>query len=155
MCLRIGNFMKLAIPVLMAVSLGLSCVAHADQYSDLAAQGYRWVTVDGPYACTSEQNLRRMTTHHTDANELHMVENVRCYYLIPGTIAQVIKEDPALGMSEMHLASIIRPLWTYTTFLSKYPVRDTYGVMETPENAGLVPTTDAVIAPGLPSDNAN
>jgi len=24
----------------------------ADNYSNLAAQGYRWATVDGPYACT-------------------------------------------------------------------------------------------------------
>ena len=30
-----------------AVSLGLTCTAFADNYSDLAAQGYRWVTVDG------------------------------------------------------------------------------------------------------------
>jgi hypothetical protein len=53
------------------------------------------------------------------------------------------------------LGSIIKPLWTYTTFLSKHPVRDTYGVFETAENAGLIPTTDSTIVPELPSDNSN
>jgi len=147
--------MKLAISVLTAVSLGLIFTARADQYSDLAAQGYRWVTINGPYACGEEEDVHRITTHHTDANELHMVEDVQCYYLVPGTIAQVIKEDPARGMSEVHLGSIITPLWTYTTFLSKHPVRDTYGVFETAESAGLIPTTDPTFVPGLPSDSAN
>jgi hypothetical protein len=139
--------MKLPISLIAAVSLGLTCMARADNYSDLAAQEYRWVTVDGPYACTSEQNVQRIAGHRTDAAELEVVENIRCYYLIPGTIVQVIKEDPANGMSEMRLASVIRPLWTYTRFLSKHPIPDTYGVTETPENSGLRRNADpAVIA---------
>ena len=45
--------MKFLINMFMAaVSLGLTCTAFADNYSDLAAQGYLWATVDGPYACT-------------------------------------------------------------------------------------------------------
>ena len=50
-----------------------------------------------------------------------------------------IKEDRARGMSEMRLGSITRSLWTYSRFLSKHPVQDTYGVIETPENSGLTP----------------
>ena len=42
-------------------------------------------------------------------------------------------------MSEIRLGGITRSLWTYSRFLSKHPVRDTYGVIETPENAGLIP----------------
>ena len=133
-----------------AVSLGLTCTAFADNYSDLAAQGYRWATVDGPYACTTERDVQRIAGHRNDLTGLHMVENIRCYYLIPGTIVQVIKEDPARGMSEMRLGSITRSLWTYSRFLSKHPVRDTYGVIETPENSGLIPTGDTAIAPGAP-----
>jgi len=49
------------------------------------------------------------------------------------------QEDPARGMSEIRLGGITRSLWTYSRFLSKHPVRDTYGVIETPENAGLIP----------------
>ena len=133
--------MKLLISFVTAVSFGLTCtVPGDDHYTALAAQGYRWVTVDGPYACHIEQDVERITTHHTDATELEVVQNIQCYYLIPETIVQVIKEDPARGMSEMRLGSITRSLWTYSQFLSEHPVPDTYGVIETPENSGLIPT---------------
>jgi hypothetical protein len=67
-----------------AVGLGLICTALADNYSDLAAQGYRWAIVNGPYACGTDQDVQRIVGHHTDETELHMVEDIRCYYLIPG-----------------------------------------------------------------------
>jgi hypothetical protein len=142
---RTGLTMKLWISVMTAVSLGLTCTAFADNYSDLAAQGYRWATVDGPYACTTEQDVQRIAGHRNDVTELHLVESIRCYYLVPGTIVQVIKEDPANGMSEMRLASVTRSLWTYTRFLSKHPVSDTYGITETPENSGLLRKADAAV----------
>jgi hypothetical protein len=115
--------MKLAISVMTAISLSLTCTALADNYNDLAAQGYRWVIVDGPFACTAEQDVQRIVAHRTDATELQTVENLQCYYLIQGTGVQVIKEDPANGMSQMRLAGINRFLWTYSKFLSKHPVR--------------------------------
>ena len=147
--------MKLLIFFLTAVSLGLTyTVLGGDNYSALAAQGYRWVTINGPYACNTEQGVERIVARHTDVTELQVVESIECYYLIPGTIVQVIKEDPARGMSEMRLGSIIRPLWTYTIFLSKHPVKDTYGVIETPENSGLIPNGDKAIIPELPSDSS-
>jgi hypothetical protein len=136
-----------------AAALGLISPALADKYNDWAAQGYRWVTVNGPYACTNEQDLQRIVGHHTDAIELQLVENIRCYYLIPGTIVQVIKEDPARGMSEMRLGSITRSLWTYARFLSKHPIQDTYGTIETPEECGFMPNADAA-AISLPSDSS-
>jgi len=145
--------MKLLISFMTAVSLGLiGTVLGGDQYSALAAQGYRWVTVNGPYACTTEQDAERIAAHHNDAIELQVVENIECYYLIPGTIVQVIKENQARGISEIRLGSITRSLWTYSRFLSKRPVKDTYGVIETPENSGLSPTADTAIVPALPSD---
>jgi hypothetical protein len=144
--------MKLGISVITAISLSLTWTALGDNYSDLAAQGFRWVTVDGPYACTNEQDVRRIVGHRTDAIELEMVENIRCYYLIPGTIVQVINEDPARGMSQMRLGSITRPLWTYTRFLSKRPVADTYGTIQRPEECGLMPNPKSA-AISLPSDN--
>jgi len=136
------------IAVLMAAfRLSPISTALADNYSDLAAQGYRWVTVDGPYACTSEQDVQRIVGHHTDEAELHMVESIRCYYLIPGTIVQVIKEDSAHNMSEMRLVSVTRSLWTYSRFLSKNPVHDTYGLIETPENSGLIQAAETLSTP--------
>jgi hypothetical protein len=147
--------MKLLISFMTAVSLGLaSTVLGGDHYIALAAQGYRWVTINGPYACNTEPGAERIVARHTDVTELQVVENIECYYLIPGTIVQVIKEDPARGLSEVRLGSISRSLWTYTIFLSKHPVKDTYGVIETPENAGLVPTADTVTTPALPTDSS-
>ena len=96
--------MKLLISFITAVSLGLTCVVlGGDNYSALAAQGYRWVTINGPYACNTEQGAERIVARHTDVTELQVVESIECYYLIPGTIVQMIKEDPARGLSEMRL----------------------------------------------------
>jgi hypothetical protein len=81
------------------------------------------------------------------------VENVHCHYLIPGTVVQVIKEDPAKGMSQIWVGGITTPLWTYTRFLSKHPVRDTYGNIEMPEESGLTPKAQMQLAP-LPPDNS-
>ena len=72
-----------------------------------------------------------------------MVENLRAYYLIPGTLARVIQDDHANGMSEILLAGITSPLWTYTRFLSARPIHDTYGIVETPDAGGLIDPGDA------------
>ncbi len=42
--------MRVAIIVLAAAAVALGSTASADPYKDFAAQGYRWVAVDGPYA---------------------------------------------------------------------------------------------------------
>jgi len=63
-------------------------------------QGYRWITVDGPFACDSEQDVQRITGHRTDAVELQMIENLQAYYLIPGTLVQVVQDDAAAGMTQ-------------------------------------------------------
>jgi hypothetical protein len=142
--------------VISVIGLSLTCTTCADDlpqigYSvrtpvkDLVAKGYRWVAVNGPYACATEQDLRRITSDHTDSTELHMVENLQAYYLIPGALARVIRDDHANGMSEILLAGILTPLWTYTKFLTARPIEDTYGVIETPDNAGLVDPRDAAI----------
>ena len=112
--------MKIGLLVVSVICLSLTCTTWANDlpslgYSpgipikDLVAKGYRWVTVNGPYACVTEQEVRQITSDHTDLRELHMVENVRAYYLIPGSLARVIRDDHANGMSEILLAGITRP----------------------------------------------
>jgi hypothetical protein len=149
--------MKLLISFMTAVSLGLTCtctVFGGSSYSALAAQGYRWVAINGPYACITEQDAMRIAARDTDAAELQVVESIECYYLIPGTIVQLIKQDPVRGISEIHLGSINRTLWTYSRFLSKRPVKDTYGAIETPESSGLIPAADTAIVPASPADDS-
>jgi hypothetical protein len=147
------TLMKVATLFVIAAGIALIANARSDDYSTLAARGYRWVTVNGPYACTAEQDVQRLVDHRTDATELDVVQNIQCYYLIPDTIVQVIKEDPARGITEMRLAGVTRYLWTYTRFLSKRPIQDTYGIIETPSNSGLGQTADAALVPSLPSDS--
>ena len=148
--------MKIGLLVVSVIVLSVTCSTWANDlpslgYSprisvkDLVANGYRWVTVNGPYACPTEQEVRQITSDHTDLRELHMVENIQAYYLIPGALARVIQDDHANGMSEILLAGITKPLWTYSRFLSARPIRDTYGTVETPDKAGMVDPGDAAI----------
>jgi hypothetical protein len=129
--------MKIWFLVLTLLGLGMTRSACAEDPQDLAAKGYRWVTVNGPYACPSEHEVRNVTADPTDATELQMVEDGTAYYLIPGTLVQVVRDDPANGMSEILLGGITRPLWTYTKYLTPRPIPDTYGVVETPRLTGL------------------
>jgi hypothetical protein len=132
--------MKLRMLAFAAISVGLTVTALAANYSDLVAQGYRWITVDGPYACPAKDDVQRIANHRTDSVELEMVDDLRAYYLIPGMIVQIVQDDPPNGLTQVRLGGITTDLWTYTRFLSKRPVTDPYGVIETPENSGLIPT---------------
>jgi hypothetical protein len=142
--------MKLTIAIISAVSLGLTSLAPADDYSALAANGYRWVTIDGPYASTTEQDVERLTDHRAGATEAQILEDEKAYYLIPGTIVQVIKEDSGNGMSQVQLGGFATFLWTYSRFLSKHPIRDIYGVIETPANSGII---SSLTTPGSPVES--
>jgi hypothetical protein len=116
---------------------------------DLVAKGYRWVTVDGPYAGTTEQDVQKITTSRTDMVELQMVEDGRAYYLVPGTLVRIAQDDRANGMSEILLGGITKPLWTYNKFLTTRPIRDIYGIVETPDTAGLIDPGDSVAGTAL------
>src|SRR5580692_4733673 len=131
-----------------AAAITLTSTALGDKYSDLVAKGYRWAIADGLYACVSKDDVRRMVNNPGDEVGLKMVEEVRAYFLIPGTIVQVIEDDPSSGLSEIRMAGIIVDLWTLTRFLSERAVKDTYGVIETPANSGLIPTAATVIDAG-------
>ena len=135
--------MKLLLSFITAISISFAGSALATDYDALAAQGYRWVVANGPYACTKKEDVKRIVAHHTDATELDVVQNAACYYLIPGTIAKVVTEDPTRGISQIQLGNITVPLWTYSRFLSKSPIPDTYGVVETPEATDPAPAKDS------------
>ena len=140
------------IPTTLAVgaaALALTSSALGDKYSDLVAKGYRWAIADGLYACVSKDDVGPMVSNPSDEVELKMVEEVRAYFLIPGTIVQVTEDDPSSGLSQIRMAGITVDLWTLSRFLSKHPVEDTYGVIETPETSGLIPTATSAIDAGL------
>jgi hypothetical protein len=77
--------MKIRMLVIYVVGLSLIGITCADglpkmgytsgrSVKDLVAKGYRWVTVDGPYACAKEQEVRQITSRRTDLTELSLVE---------------------------------------------------------------------------------
>jgi hypothetical protein len=148
------NFSKdrakaMKLPILLAVTaMTLASTASATKYDELVAKGYRWSTADGPYACVAKEDVPKMTDHPADSVILKMVEQVKVFYLTPGTIVQVTEEDPHTGTSKIRLAGITVDLWTLTSFLTKHPIKDTYGVIETPETSGLIPSAPAGLDAG-------
>jgi hypothetical protein len=139
------------VPILSVVAVAamtLASTASASKYDDLVAKGYRWATADGPYACVAKEDVHRMANNPGDSVVLKMVEQVKAFYLTPGTIVQVTEEDPHTGTSKIRMAGITVDLWTLTSFLTKHPIKDTYGVVETPETSGLIPNAPAVLDSG-------
>ena len=108
----------LKILYIVTVAIWLIPGALADKYDDLAAKGYRWVTVDCPYGYFSRHDLRQIGIHRREGKEFELIEQLRAYYLIPGTVARVIQNDTASGMSQIHLDGARRPIWTFTSALS-------------------------------------
>ena len=131
------ELMKIATLLSLAAALGLESAALAAPYDQLAAKGYRWVTIDGPYACPSKDDLRQIIKHRPGDT---VIERLRAYYLIEGAIVQVVQEDAATGMSKIHSAEIGPDVWTLTTFLSKRPIKNIDGEIEVPQRS-LAPHT--------------
>jgi len=146
--------MKVLTIILAAVIPGLAPTALADTYKDLAAQGYRWVSVDGPYACRSKDDLGRITKHRTDEVGLKMVQEGGAYYLIQGQIVQVDLEDAAAGMSQIHVPGHTTKVWTLTRFLSRKPIRDASGIFETPTTLNMIPTEQMGVPVAVPDKTA-
>jgi hypothetical protein len=129
-----------AILLTATVVVGLASAGLAVNYDDWIRQGYRWVTIDGPFACVSKGDLRLITKERTDGLELKMIEQVRAYYLIRGTMVQVITEDTSSGLSQINMAGMTTNLWTLTKFLTNHPLKDIIGRIETPTTLGPTPT---------------
>jgi hypothetical protein len=138
----------LLILAIAAAVVSLTPTASADKYSDLAAQDFRWSNAHGPYACVSQDDVRRMVNNPSDEVMLKMVEQVKAYFLTTGALVQVIEEDPHAGLSKVRLAGVTVELWTLTKFLSRHPIKDIYGVVETPETSGLIPTARTMVDTG-------
>ena len=68
-----------------------------------------------------------------------MIEQLRAYYLIRGTVVQVVMEDKSSGLSQVNMAGIMTNLWTLIKF-SMQPFKDIIGHIETPTTSGPAPT---------------
>jgi hypothetical protein len=119
-----------------AVTVVLTATGWAADYEQLVKEGYRWAAVDGPFACLAKGDLQQLV-HHAGNDELRlqMVEELRAYNLVRGTIVKVVQEAPASGLTQIQIAGIIPQLWTLSRFLSTRPIPDVDGQIETPEAA--------------------
>jgi len=127
---------------------GLVSAGLAANYDDLIRQGYRWVAVDGPLACVSKDDLRQMVEKPSDELTLKMVEEVRAYYLIRGSVVRVVLEEKSSGLSQISIPGITQNLWTASKFLTKQPIRDIIGRIETP---GMLEGAAAATLPASPT----
>jgi hypothetical protein len=152
-----GEIMKIGMLAVSVIGLSFIGGALADglpqmgnipriPVTELVEKGYRWATVNGSYACATEREVRQITNDRSDLTELHMVEDGGAYYLIPVTLVRVIRDNQANGMSEILLGGIEKPLLTYNKFLTARAIRDIYGIVETPDTAGLIDPSDPAVA---------
>ena len=88
--MKVSAILSVTAAVIGRISAGLTA-----NYDDLAAKGYRWVTVDGPYGCPSKDDLQQIIKKPTDETELQMIKQHRAYYLLRGDIVKLVQEDPA------------------------------------------------------------
>jgi hypothetical protein len=97
------NMKRLTILSATITAVLIASTVLALDYNNFVAQGYRWVSIDGPYACPVKEDLRRMSRDASDINELHMIEQVRAYCLIQGALVKVVQEDGS-GMAQIRAA---------------------------------------------------
>jgi len=129
----LGPIAALVFTVLGTLLLATGYKATAGKYGDLASQGYRWVIVDGPYACPKREDAISVAEHpQTGVDENNPTKS---YYLVKGSIVQLLQTDGIV--SRIRLAGITSDLWTMTRFLSRQPLKNAYGITETPQTAGL------------------
>jgi hypothetical protein len=113
--------------------------AFAGDYQDWVAQGYRWSRVSGLHAYISKEDAKN---ERSRGDRSSVSEKVRyAYYLRPGKLVLVVGTDVADGLSQIRMGGITSDLWTANKYLSKRPVKNSVGKIETPEMAGILPIT--------------
>jgi hypothetical protein len=138
--MNLPNFSSVALTM-----LGLASTSFAADYSDWVAKGYRWSAVNGPHAYIKKEDAikERANLGHRPVSEVIG----RAYYLRQGKIVLVVETEAASGLSKIRMGGITSDLWTLTKNLSTRPLRNTVGVIETPDMAGILPISSASPSP--------
>jgi hypothetical protein len=119
------------------VSAAMLSTATATDFQSLAEQGYRWVRVNGPYATPNKNDAAKLAGAQNAATDVALQDKTRAYFLLPGMLVFILENDTAAGLSRVRASGIVVDLWTETKYLSARPVKDSYGVTETPDSSGL------------------
>jgi hypothetical protein len=111
--------------------------ATATDFKALAEQGYRWVRVNGPYATPNKGDAAKLADAKSASSDIELQDKTHAYFLLPGMLVFVLENDAAAGLSRVRASGIVVDLWTETKYLSSQPLKDSYGVTETPDSSGL------------------
>ncbi len=109
----------------------------ATDFKALAEQGYRWVRVNCPYATPNKNDATKLADAKSAATDVELQDKTHAYFLLPGMLVFVLESDNASGLSRVRASGIVVDLWTETKYLSSEPLKDSYGVTETPDSSGL------------------
>ena len=119
------------------VSAAAVSTATATDFQSLAEQGYRWVRVNGPYGTPNKNDAAKLAGAKSAATDIELQDKTHAYFLLPGMLVFILENDSAAGLSRVRASGIVVDLWTETKYLSASPVKDSYGVTETPDSSGL------------------
>ena len=111
--------------------------------------------VNGPYATPNKSDAAKLAEAKSAATDIELQDKAHAYFILPGMLVFILENDSAAGLSKVRASGIVVDLWTETKYLSASPVKDSYGVTETPESSGLglgtpspSPSPDASAVPG-------
>jgi hypothetical protein len=119
------------------VSAAAVSTATATDFKSLAEQGYRWVRVNGPYATPNKSDAAKLAEAKSAATDIELQDKAHAYFILPGMLVFILENDSAAGLSKVRASGIVVDLWTETKYLSASPLKDSYGVTETPDSSGL------------------
>jgi hypothetical protein len=122
---------------LLCLTAATVTTATATDFKALAEQGYRWVRVNGPYATPNKGDAAKLADAKSAASDVELQDKTHAYFLLPGMLVFVLENDTAAGLSRVRASGIVVDLWTETKYLSSQPLKDSYGVTETPDSSGL------------------
>ena len=135
-----SNFSSVALAM-----IGIASTSFAADYSDWVAKGYRWSAINGPHGYIKKEDAKDERLH---VNRPVSEVIGRAYYLRRGKVVLVVETEAASGLSRIRMGGVTSDLWTPTKNLSTRPLRNTVGVIETPDMAGILPISSATPRPG-------
>jgi hypothetical protein len=141
------------IALICLLAVATATRAAATDFKALAEQGYRWVRVNGPYATPNKNDAAKLAGAKHASSDIELQDKTHAYFLLPGMIVYVLENDSSAGLSRVRASGIVVELWTETKYLSTQPIKDSYGVTETPESSGLGPAGSPTANPSPNSDS--
>jgi hypothetical protein len=126
--------------------VGLAPTSLAADYADWVAKGYRWSLVGGPYAYVAKEDAKNGGSRFAGKSVSETIDHA--YYLRPGKVVLVVETDPASGLSKIRMGGVVEDLWTATKNLSRHPLADMLGIIETPDTEGILAIESPTPSPG-------